>query len=105
MDPLKVFAMLETTLSVDDLSRQFRSAGWHTHVNTDALQANYHENSIRLESSGDQTWLLRGELAFHSDPLLAATPLLNALQLDAIEYQLDVFEEDGRLLRRWQQGM
>lgn len=98
MEMLKLFATYETTLSLAEQAKWLRERDWPIDANGDGLVCNTDNLRLQLEPSGDPVFLLRGEVAQH--PSGETDALLTFLHACAELFQLDIFEEDGRLIRR-----
>ena len=100
MDPLKIFATLETPLSESLLRDHFRHCGWHADSVTGELANG--TCILNLEDSGGNFYLLRGWVSGGGDLTTELELLLRTLEITDTHYSLDIFEEDGRLVRRIQ---
>jgi hypothetical protein len=100
MDPLKIFATLETSLSEVALQEYLCERGWSVDANTQNLL--YAEFSLQLEYSGEGLFVIRGEIPRSSDLDDLLVPLTRSLYHEKSHIHLDVFEEDGRLVKRLQ---
>jgi hypothetical protein len=100
MDPLKIFATLETPLSESRLREHFRHCGWHADRVTGELANG--TCILNLEDSCGNFYLLRGRVSGGDDLTTELELLLRTLELPDTHYSLDVFEEDGRLVKRVQ---
>lgn len=100
MDPLKIFATLETALSEAQLLEYWRGRGWSQDKNTHSLRLA--TCRLQLEYSGDGLYSIRGEIPRAGDLDLLLEPLIRNLCPEQAQLHLDVFEEDGRLVKRIQ---
>lgn len=99
MDPLKIFATLETSLNEPALREYLCKRGWFV----DATQnLSFETLALTMEHSGDGLYSIRGEMPRTSELDKLLEPLLSALSHDQLHINLDVFEEDGRLVKRVQ---
>lgn len=98
MDTLKLFATYETPLTLAVQAKKLRAQGWDTHGDDNTLNCLQPGLTLQLELSGDHLFLLRGEL--DQFPNAATDALLAFLRHCAEQFQVDIFEEDGRLVRR-----
>jgi hypothetical protein len=100
MDMLRLFATYETTLSLAAQAETLHKLGWHASGGENSLECKNTGMTLQLEHSGDDLFLLRGELERDRYTNDGAAPLLAFLRDGAAQFQLDIFEEDGRLIRR-----
>lgn len=100
MESLKLFATYETTLTIALQAEKLSSAGWRTADSEHALECHQDGAALRLEQSGDDLFLLRGDLSREQYTDKGVDAVLGFLHNCAAQFQLDVFEEDGRLTRR-----
>jgi len=100
MDPLKVFATLETSLSKAALQEYLCKRGWSVDIDTQNIL--YTAFAVQLEHSGDELFTLRGEIPRTDDLEDLLAPLISTLYHEQCHINLDVFEEDGRLIKRVQ---
>ncbi|MCR6650483.1 MAG: hypothetical protein NVV73_02760 [Cellvibrionaceae bacterium] len=98
METLRLFATFETALSLSAQAKRLRGQGWRITGCGDGLEGVSGNLKMQLEPSGDELFMLRGEVAHY--PSDDADALLTFLRNCAVQFQLDVFEEDGRLIRR-----
>lgn len=98
MEPLKIFATLETPLSPSQLTSQFRAQGWRIDKNSAVMRKLTW--SLSLEKSDGNLYLLNGHLADPENLHESLQQLVAALS--QTHYCIDLFEEDGRLVRRVQ---
>lgn len=101
MEPLRLFATYETALLMASQAEKLNGAGWRTVGHEHILECQRDGAALRLEQSGDGLFLLRGELEREQYSSTEAPPVLTFLRSCATQFQLDVFEEDGRLIRRF----
>lgn len=107
MEPLKLFATIQIHTSqmhstsqmhklLDDWKYIFSRKGWHAAQHHDQLVVESHGFHGSLEESEPGLLILRGDVEN-----LATADQLTAIFRDQNTYfQIDIFEEDGRLLRR-----
>ena len=100
METLKLFAAYQTTLPLAAQAPLLRDQGWCTHGDADSLACQHTGVALQLEHSGGDEFLLRGELERDQYTKANATAPLAFLRNCAEPFQLDIFEEDGRLVRR-----
>lgn len=98
MEMLKVFATYETPLPLTAQATRLRDQGWQITALTDSLKCLNGNLRLQLEPSGEDFHLLRGEATQY--PSADIDALLTFLRGCADPFQLDIFEEDGRLIRR-----
>lgn len=96
MEPLRLFATLQTFKSLESWSAIFTCNGWKTIQQPDQLAVKYRGFTGSLEQSEPGVLMLRGEV----ESLDMADRLSSILREAEAHYQIDLFEEDGRLLRR-----
>lgn len=96
MEPLKLFATLQTLRPLASWDAIFTRAGGKTSQRPDQLTVKYRGFSGSLEQSEPGVLMLRGEI----ESLEMAERLSSILREAEAHYQIDLFEEDGRLLRR-----
>ncbi len=101
MESLRLFATYETALPMASQAEKLNDAGWRTVGNEHSLECQQDGASLRLEQSGDGLFLLRGELEREQYANAETPSVLTLLRSCATQFQLDVFEEDGRLIRRF----
>lgn len=100
MDPLKIFATLETSLSETQLHDILAERGWSIAAGLHCLTCA--TCTLQLEHSGGGLYNLRGELSRTDNLDKLLEPLISALSHDQWHMNLDIFEEDGRLVKRIQ---
>jgi hypothetical protein len=93
MYELSFVAHLETSLSEQQLLNSLNIA---TGVGTPLI------TGASLEASHPGSFLLYGTLPTDQPPDLWVAPLVEMLQQQKIHFHIDIFEEDGRLIRRFQ---
>jgi hypothetical protein len=98
MDPLKIFATLESSLTADQLLAHLRTCGWSG--NEHAYSLHRADCWLQLEYSGDGLYSIHGEISRTDDLEKQLQPLIEDLRQGHLH--LDVFEEDGRLVKRVQ---
>jgi hypothetical protein len=96
MEPLRLFATLQTLKPLASWTTIFTRAGWQTTQEAEQLTVTYRGFSGALEQSEPGVLMLRGEI----ESLEMADRLSSILREAQAQYQIDLFEEDGRLLRR-----
>lgn len=100
METLKLFATYQTTLPLAAQAQLLRDQGWRTAGDDNSLTCQHTGATLQLEHSGGDEFLLRGELERDQYTKANATAPLAFLRNCAEPFQLDIFEEDGRLVRR-----
>jgi hypothetical protein len=100
MDPLKIFATLDTSLSHAHLLEHLRRRGWSVDARKQTISCA--PFSLQLEHSGDGLYTLQGEIPRTQDLDKLLEPLISAMSHEQSHINLDVFEEDGRLVKRLQ---
>jgi len=99
MEPLRLFATYETLTPLPAQAEHLRGRGWSAIPQNEGLICRQGGVQLRLESSGGDLYLLRGEVdCVEKDAAMAL--LADFLRTIAQVFQVDVFEEDGRLVRR-----
>lgn len=93
-DWLKVFASFQSKRSLQEL--QLLMSG-QTAMEEDTLVVNGARLSLAIMACGADEFLVRGEAA---DIKSLESDLLAALKQEMEVLQMDIFEEDGRLLKR-----
>ncbi len=96
MEPLRLFATLQTLRPLANWDAIFSREGWKTSQSPDQLTVTYRGFSGSFEQSEPGVLMLRGEI----ESLELAVRLSSILREAETHYQIDLFEEDGRLLRR-----
>jgi hypothetical protein len=100
METLKLFATYTTDLPLAAQAKRLRDQGWRTVADDNSLACQHTGVTLRLEQSGSDEFLLRGELERDQYTETNAAAPLAFLRECAEPFQLDIFEEDGRLVRR-----
>lgn len=96
MEPFRVFATLETDQTLLAWQTLFSRKGWRTVGGQTKISLESDGFVASLEESEQGLLILRGELT-EWNVLAQLTALLRDHQA---RFQIDIFEEDGRLLRR-----
>lgn len=96
MEPLRLFATLQSLEPLETWAAIFKRAGWRATQRSDQLILKSEGFSGSLEQSEPGMWMLRGEI----EGLEMADQLSSILRAAEAQFQIDLFEEDGRLLRR-----
>lgn len=92
-EPLKLVGSLEINGTLAQLIQFFTEHGWHNNQGT-CLR----HDSMELHLEGEQWVLLHGQL----DVLEQLPVLIETLREAGAQWQIDVFEEDGRLVKKLQ---
>lgn len=92
-EPLKLIGSLEVPTTLAHFIENLRCQDWQT----DGRSTLRHEY-MELELEGDEFVLLQGQL----DALEHLPILIEALRGACAHWQIDVFEEDGRLVKKLQ---
>lgn len=100
MDQLKLFATYETALPLAAQAETLHRLGWRAAGDDNNLACHNTGVTLQLEHSGEGVFLLRGELERDQYSRDEANIVLAFLRGCDAQFQLDVFEEDGRLIRR-----
>lgn len=100
MDWLKVFASFQSPMTPAALAARF-APPLSAQLNEDTLFISHEGIDLSITECGKNEYLLRGEAC---DMLTLQAHLLPLLKDVAESMQLDIFEEDGRLLKRISQG-
>lgn len=101
MEPLKLFATYESLAPLPEQASYLHGAGWRAMLQHDRLECHREGMNLSLEASGAGLFLLRGEVERSAQGDRAKDGLLEILRRTTEVFQLDVFEEDGRLTRRY----